>query len=1113
MTIRERPKYALGEDGEFVIEDYNSAKTFASFFPGIAGIHGIPMWVFYVNRGQCVCSMGTADKEHPIMEFLSANRAYELAHSQGFRTFVKILDGKKMIYYEPFQKRLTDLGMKRTQRMVIRPAQLTLEEENKTLGLKFSVEYFNIPEDTYAGLVRILRIFNLGRKSLRLECLDGLPLIIPYGVDNYNLKNMRWLVESFVEVANYERGVPFFKGKVKQEDRPEVIKIKEGNFYLGFEATKGRPRLVKTAVDPKCVFGALTDHGYPLSFLEITPYKIKEKQVLENRLPCAMGILRTTIPSGGAYTYVSLIGHASSEEELNRLVPSLSSIDYIEKKKEENEDLIHRLTQNNFVHSSSKPFDLYCRQNFLDNVMRGGFPVTLSGADTRTTLHLYSRKHGDLERDYNDFHLSPTNYSQGNGNFRDVDQNRRNDIFFNPDVREGNLEHFYNLIQLDGFNPLVVKPTSFSVKDQKALERLLGKVSNTADSKSIKSYLHKRFTPGELMAYLSASKIKLKMDPDTFLGELLAICEKHQEADYGHGFWTDHWTYNLDLLESYLAVYPEKLHYILFEKKTFTFFDNPHRVQPRRDKYVVWENNPMQLNAVVRDKEKDSLIRHRRGSPHEVRTQYGKGEIYRTTLANKLICLIANKLASLDAEGVGIEMEADKPNWCDALNGLAGQLGSSINETLELKRTVLFLLGSIQELKLKDDEEWQISSEINEFTLSLTQFLKGHFVDKQKSATFKFWDEATSAKEDFREKTRLGVSGEEKKLKLGELKDFLNFALKKLDEGIKKAWDKKRNIIYSYFINKVTDYEIIEETDSEGVKRQKHNEKGLPCFRAKRFQQVALPLFLEGPVHYLRVTRDREKAAELVSNIKRSGLFDRRLKMYKVNEPLTDQPLEIGRIKTFSRGWLENESIWMHMEYKYMLEMLRCGLYEEFYRDFKNVFIPFLDPAVYGRSILENSSFITSSANPDPSLWGNGFVARLSGSTAEFIHILLLMAVGEKPFRLDKKGDLEVHLRPALPGWLFSRKKEKQRLWMGDRWVDWEFPENTFSFSFLGTVLVTYHNPSRRNTFGPSGVSPRSLVVAYLNGKTVTIEGDTINGDLAKQIREANVSRIDIRLA
>ena len=70
-----KTKYYLNKLGEFVIEDYNYAKPFANFFPGIAGKYGIPMWVFYVNRGQCISSFGTKDKDQAILEFFPANKA------------------------------------------------------------------------------------------------------------------------------------------------------------------------------------------------------------------------------------------------------------------------------------------------------------------------------------------------------------------------------------------------------------------------------------------------------------------------------------------------------------------------------------------------------------------------------------------------------------------------------------------------------------------------------------------------------------------------------------------------------------------------------------------------------------------------------------------------------------------------------------------------------------------------------------------------------------------------------------------------------------------------------------------------------------------------------
>ncbi len=62
MNSTKNLKYHLNESGEFIINDYNSTKLFSSFFPGVAGKNGIPMWVFYVNRGQCIASFGIESK-------------------------------------------------------------------------------------------------------------------------------------------------------------------------------------------------------------------------------------------------------------------------------------------------------------------------------------------------------------------------------------------------------------------------------------------------------------------------------------------------------------------------------------------------------------------------------------------------------------------------------------------------------------------------------------------------------------------------------------------------------------------------------------------------------------------------------------------------------------------------------------------------------------------------------------------------------------------------------------------------------------------------------------------------------------------------------------------
>src|SRR3989344_4322803 len=105
-----KPKYRLNQKGQFVIENYNYSKPFANFFPGIAGKYGIPMWAFYVNRGQCISSFGTKDKDHAILEFFPANKSWQFVSAFGFRTFIKLSHKKKDVFYEPFPYARANLG-------------------------------------------------------------------------------------------------------------------------------------------------------------------------------------------------------------------------------------------------------------------------------------------------------------------------------------------------------------------------------------------------------------------------------------------------------------------------------------------------------------------------------------------------------------------------------------------------------------------------------------------------------------------------------------------------------------------------------------------------------------------------------------------------------------------------------------------------------------------------------------------------------------------------------------------------------------------------------------------------------------------------------------------
>ena len=92
----------IDENGFYVIENYDRKLPFSSFLSAIAGINGTPMWSFYVNRGQCISSIGIRDKKNCIMEFFPANEAYKMVYTNGFRTFLRLNRNGKTFMVEPF---------------------------------------------------------------------------------------------------------------------------------------------------------------------------------------------------------------------------------------------------------------------------------------------------------------------------------------------------------------------------------------------------------------------------------------------------------------------------------------------------------------------------------------------------------------------------------------------------------------------------------------------------------------------------------------------------------------------------------------------------------------------------------------------------------------------------------------------------------------------------------------------------------------------------------------------------------------------------------------------------------------------------------------------------
>ncbi len=1057
--------YSLQKNGSFLIRNYNRASPFSNFLPGIAGIFGIPLWAFYVNRGQAIASFGLKDKDGAIAEFYPANKAYSLTPAFGFRTFIK---GNHGYFYEPFSPKNSAQS---NQKMEIASSYLEISDQNPKLGLKTKVKYFTLPNQPAAALVRKVTFKNLTKKTLNLKILDGLARIIPYGSSNNLLKDMSRTLEAWMR-SYPKKNYHLFRLIVDPADVAQTTYIEGANFNYAFIESSGRKSHPPLIVDPEIIFGSDLSYSRPDKFLADN-FNPKAGQVTSGKTPSAFSYLDLKINPGDTLIFYNLFGAAFSADTIEKLIKKTGS-SFLAAKEKENSRIIEKVKSNAACFSNYPQLDNYISSSYLDNILRGGFPyLPKPGRKAEACpYYVFSRKHGDPERDYNYFNLSPSYFSEGQGNYRDVNQNRRMDLFFKPSLGAKNIIYFLNLSQTDGFNPLLVKGQKLYFEPNRAKKIL--KEYNIKKKK----FLHlmvKGFYLGEFFAML------IPEDGVTGKEELALLflkeAERKTEAAHGQGYWIDHWRYSLDLIESFLAFYPDKLKELFFDTQ-FTFFDDKYRVRPRRARYVLRRGRVYQGESLEVDKRKIQVLKKRKKDTNLLRSDENK--IYKTNLVEKLLVLILNKAASFDPDGLGLEMEADKPGWCDSLNGLPALFGSSLCETFELKRAALALKSALA----KAGGPFLISRTVYNFFNPLDKLIKEFNSHNKKNKNFTYWDKSNKLKENFRKNSFFSLSAKQKKLKKTGLENFLQNLIKKIDQGIAKAKDKKTNLYPTYFTYQVTDY-------------KKTNHHPVPL----SFSRHNLPLFLEGVVHALRV----EKKPSLYQAVKESKLYDKKLKMYKLNDSLAKESLDIGRSRIFNPGWLENESIWLHMEYKYLLELLKSGLYRQFFTEFKNAAICFQDPKIYGRSILENSSFLASSRHPDKKIHGKGFVARLTGATAELLNIWIFLSLGPRPFSAGKKGKLVFSPKPVLEAKMFTQK-ERAVSWQGKTV---KVPKNTYSFGLFSKTLVVYHNPNRLDTFNRN-CKVKEIKLKLAGGiKTFKKE---VKGWVAELIRNQEVTQIDIYL-
>ena len=108
-------------------------------------------------------------------------------------------------------------------------------------------------------------------------------------------------------------------------------------------------------------------------------------------------------------------------------------------------------------------------------------------------------------------------------------------------------------------------------------------------------------------------------------------------GNFLEGYWSDHWTYNLDLVEDYLEVFPEKEKELLYERDYTTFLSQVN-INPRYKRYEETKNGLRQYHALNE--------KSRRNTEEKLVHEAGQsGEVLKMTPLEKLVLLCATKFA------------------------------------------------------------------------------------------------------------------------------------------------------------------------------------------------------------------------------------------------------------------------------------------------------------------------------------------------------------------------------------------------------------------------------------------------------------------------------------
>ena len=741
-------------------------------------------WMFISSTGGL--SAGRKDCDSALFPYYTDDKITDSFETTGSKSIFLVEKNSQTFLWEPFSMR--HVSLYKISRNLYKNAfgnKVIFEEINHDLEVSFTYEWNST--DRY-GFVRKSLLSNAGTSQVKVQFIDGIQNVLPFGIEQALQNSTSNLVDAYKRtelVAGSSLAVFALSAIIVDKAEPSEALKSNVAWSLGLDNptillsslqldTFRRGQQVSQETDVKAEKGAY----FLNSEVTLAPQKSKEWLLVADVNQSISDVVSITSEIN---TISDLKSKILTDVELGseHLTELVAASDGLQKTADELRNVRHfsntmfnimrggifddnyQIEKEDFVSYIEKlNKKVYRHKEAVLNALPALFKLqdlkALYQDDADKNFKRlcceylplkFSRRHGDPSRPWNKFSINTRNENDGSkildyqGNWRDIFQNWEALAHSYPEFMEGMIHKFLNATTFEGYNPYRVTKYGF---DWETIE------------------------PDNPWSYI--------------------------------GYWGDHQIiYLLKFLEFMEAYYPNKLA-TYFSQDLFVYANVPYKIKA----YESILKDPK--NTIDFDFEKEENIQFKRneigvdGALLRDTTSF----IYKVNFVEKILATVLAKMSNFIPEG-GIWMNTQRPEWNDANNALVGN-GVSMVTLYYLRRFLKFFNKVLDQ---DTTSEFEISNELLDFFNKVSQtlvahkqLLEGRFTDENRKQVLDGLGQAAS---DYR--TQIydqKFSGYKTAVSKASLLEFTSTALDYLEHSI-EANKRVDSLFHSYNLMTVTD--------------------------------------------------------------------------------------------------------------------------------------------------------------------------------------------------------------------------------------------------------------------------------------------------------------------